>query len=287
MSEENKIQIDAPEKDYYEIDRMSNSSLSNFKRSPRHYLWHKAHPKESTPAMIIGNAFHTYVLENDLFGERYCSVPIDAPDRPTSAMINAKKPSPASIERVAWWQDFNSRNGNKIQIDASDFQMIKEMSESLFKHEPAMELINEIGQVEVPLFWTDDVTGIEMKGKMDGYHDEFTIDLKTCMNAFPESFSIDAFNNAYHRQAALYMDGRGRAGKKKGDFYFIAIEKEQPYGVSVMKCTQEFVRHGRMGYGSLLEDVRYWIEMGMPDVGYEWKSPVTGIHDLNLPSWIK
>jgi len=197
------------QEDYFKIDRMSNSSLSNFKRSPRHYLWHKENPKDETEAMVFGSAFHCYVLEHEKFEEQYCCVPNDAPDRPTAAMINAKKPSDASIIRVKWWNDFKEINGNKIQLDAADIEKIKRMNEALLNHAPAMELINEIGQVEMPLFWKDDVTGIEMKGKIDGFHHDFTIDLKTCMNAHPESFSTDAFNNAYHRQAALYMDGRG------------------------------------------------------------------------------
>ncbi len=274
------------DQEYYSLDRMSNSALSNFKKSPRHYLYFKEHSKEATPAMIFGNAFHTFILENDKFEERYCCVPPDAPDRPTNAMINAKKPSESSIIRVNWWAEFNQKNGGKICLTTDDTEKLKRMADALWKHEPAMDLINEIGEVEKPLLWKDDVSGIEMKGKLDGVHSDFTIDLKTCMNAQPDSFSIDAFNNAYHRQAALYMDGRAENKMNKGDFYFIAIEKEQPHGVSVLKCAKDFIQHGRMVYGGLLEDVRYWVEMGRPDVGYEWRSPF-GYHDLNLPAWVK
>lgn len=274
------------DKEYFSLDRWSNSALSNFKRSPRHFLYFKANKIEPTPAMIFGSAFHCYVLEQEKFAEQYCFVPGDAPDRPTAAMVNAKKPSESSVIRVAYWNDFNSKHGNKIQLKSEEFETIKRMHEALMNHEPAVELINQIGQTEVPLLWKDDVTGIEMKGKMDGVSDEFTIDLKTCMNAHPDSFSLDAFNNAYHRQAALYIDGRGINKMNKGDFFFIACEKEAPYGISVMKCAQDFVRHGRQVYSNLLEDVRYWIEMGSPDVGYEWKSPF-GYHDLNLPAWVK
>lgn len=287
MINETEIQPEQNAQDYYEIDRMSNSALSNFKRSPRHYLWFQENKPEPTPAMVFGNAFHTYILENDKFKERYCAVPDDAPKRPTLAQWNAKKPSPETIVACDWWRGFNAENDGKITLSKDEHETLLRMSDAFNKHEPAMELLNEIGSTEVPLFWDDDVTGIPMKGKMDAYHPEFTLDLKTCMNAFPETFSIDAFNNGLHRQAALYSDGRERTGKKKGDFYFIACEKEPPYGISVMKCTREFIRHGRMVYGSLLEDVRYWIEMGKPNVGYEWKSPINGIHDLNLPSWIK
>lgn len=266
------------EQDYYQIDRMSNSALSNFKRSPRHYLYHKAIKVEPTPAMVFGSAFHCWVLENEKFWEQFFLLDNSKRTEPDKAM-NSKL-------NIAWKAQVMAANSHKSMIEPEDLEKIKRMHDALMKHEPAAELINQIGEVEVPLFWKDDVTGIEMKGKMDGAHDEFTIDLKTCLNAQPESFSIDAYNNAYHRQAALYMDGRSANKRNKGEFYFIAIEKEQPYGVSVMKCAQDFIRHGRQVYGGLLEDVRYWREMGSPDVGYEWRSPF-GYHDLNLPAWIK
>lgn len=275
------------EPDYFGIDRFSNSALSNFKRSPRHYLYFKEHKKDPTPAMIFGSAFHCFVLEPDRFDEQYCCVPPDAPDKPASAMINAAKPSAASIIRVEWWRNFREQNGDKIELKNDDLEKIKRMSSSLSNHEPAKDLLLNIGEVEMPLLWQDDITGIEMKGKLDGIGDGFTIDLKTCINAHPESFSIDAFNNAYHRQAALYLDGRGLNKMTKGDFYFIAIEKTEPFGISVMKCAQDFIKHGRMVYGSLLEDVAYWRNMGSPNVSYEWKSPVDGRFDLNLPAWVR
>jgi len=274
------------QQDYFDIDRMSNSAMSNFKRSPRHYLYFKQNKIPPTPAMLFGSAFHCYILENELFEKRFITIDDDAPRRPTLKQRNAKKPSENTIIAVDFWDRFNERARGKEIISTDDLETIKRMHDALYAHEPAMELINEITEVEKPLLWDDDITGIGMKGKMDGCNEDMTIDLKTCMNAHPDNFTIDAFNNAYHRQAALYMDGRGLSKMNKGDFYFIACEKEPPYGVSVMKCANDFIKHGRMVYVNVLEDFRYWQEMGSPDVCYEWKSPF-GYHDLNLPYWVK
>ncbi len=286
---ENKtIVVEQPktDKEYFLLDRMSNSSMTHFKRSPRHYLYEKTHKKEPTDAMIFGSAFHCFVLEPEKFEEQYCTLPGDAPKRPTSAQWNAKKPSPESVASMAWWNEFNAANGTKIILDAEDLEKIKRMNDALLSNEFARELLDAVTEVEKPMLWTDEVTGIECKGKIDGFSNSFTLDLKTCLNAHPDSFSIDAFNSAYHRQAAFYMDARGVLKMGKGDFYFIAIEKEAPYGVSPMKCTNDFISHGRFVYSNILEDFRYWKEMGSPDVSYEWRSPF-GYHDLSLPAWVK
>lgn len=279
------VQTDASGKEYFEIPRFSNSALTNFKRSPRHYLYHKKNPV-TTAAMTIGSAFHCYILENEHFEKRYISLPDDAPKRPTSAQINAKKPSADTIAQIQWWNEFQPKCKGKELLAKDDIEMIKRMSEAVYAHTFARELLEEIGEVEKAMFWKDEVSGIEMKCKQDGVSPAITIDLKSCMNAHPDNATIDAFNNGYHRQASLYRDARYHNKMNRGDFYFIFCEKEEPYGVSVMKCTQDFIKQGAAVAGAILEDVRYWVEMGSPDVCYEWKSPL-GYADLHLPPWVK
>jgi len=286
---ESEIQeFNKSDEDYYKISRMSNSAMTHFKRSPRHFLYYQSFKVPPTAAMIFGQAFHCHILEPDKFNLQFACVPHGAPKRPTQAQWNAKKPSTDSIIAMEWWSKFNAENGKKTEIDSDELEAIKRMSAALYENDFARELMEALTEVEKPLMWKDDITGIEMKGKLDGFCNDFTLDLKTTINAVPEYFSRVAFDSAYHRQAALYMDGRQLADKKnkKGDFYFIAIEKEPPYGVSPMKCGRDFIEHGRFVYGECLEDYRYWIEQGSPDVAYEWRSPF-GYHNLNLPAWIK
>src|SRR4051812_2142933 len=99
----------------------------------------------------------------------------------------------------------------------------------------------------------------------------------------------------YHGQAELYRNGRhygsdiktGRkVGLPLGDFYFIAVEKEPPYGVSVNKAARDFLTAGRDLNDKTLEDFAYWKQMGAPDVGYEWRKPLL-YSTLNAPYWAK
>ena len=274
------------ENDYYKIDRMSNSMMKHFARSPRHYLYAKNNPIEPTEAMIFGNAFHTYILENDKYNDRYIVIPNEAPKRPTKAQLKAVKPSPDSVKAMEWWDEFNKQHLGKIVLDFEDSETIKQMTDALHRNNFAMELMNSITSTEKELLWTDDITGVEMKGKMDACNDDFTIDLKTCINAQPEAFSYSAYDMGYDRQAALYIDGRHEMKMKKGDFYFIAIEKTAPFGISVMKASRDFIARGRFRYGQILENFVYWKNIGSPDLDYSWNNPM-GYHSLGLPPWVK
>lgn len=260
------------------VERLSNTSLTQFKRSPLHYLYYKANKMEPTDAMIFGAAFHCFILENEKFSNHYFTINPD--ERPE------KDKTMTSKLNQAWKDEIITANKGKQLISAIDLDTISRMNDSLQRCTPAIELMSELSDVETPLEWMDTETGLPMYGRMDGKGSDFSIDLKTCLNASNEQFTRDAFNSDYPRQAALYVDGRQETEGKATDFYFICIEKNPPYAVSVQKCSLQFLSHGRLQYVTLLNDFVRWNEAGRPVAGYEWKNK-QGYFDLNLPSWIK
>lgn len=256
--------------EYFAMDRMSNSALKHFKRSPRHYLWNKMNKQEPTPAMVFGSAFHCFILEQERFKLEY------AIKQKVDGRTKAGK---------EYNDNFDLENSGKSIITTEDLFCLQRMQEKLSKNEFAMELLNEPGEVEKPFLWQDEVSGVMMKAKMDKVCKEFTIDLKTTINAQPDSFGTTCFND-YLTQPSVYVDARKHEGMNKGDFYFIAIEKEQPYGISVHKVGKDFIESGRLSYQTILQDYAYWVEMGSPDVDYSWHAP-KGFFTLNLPYWAK
>lgn len=253
---------------YYSIPRMSNSALKHFRRSPRHYLTNKQFPVV-TEAMVIGQAFHAFILEPDKFTGEFAVAPVC--DRRTK-------------EGKSTYAEFQLtlKPGQQI-IFKDDMAMIERMRESLYDDAHARELLDSVAWAEKPFEWTDDITGVECKAKMDAGNDVFTLDLKSCENADPFTFASYAYNNLL-TQPAMYVDARGANKMNKGAFYFICIEKSPPYGVSVLKVGNDFIKEGRAVYGEILSDYAYWLEMGSPDVCYSWKAPL-GYHMLNLPKW--
>lgn len=271
--------------DYYKIDKMSHSRMVNFRQSPRHYLYSLTHFEE-TKAMILGRAFHALVLEEDKFDDQFYG--IDISKRPD--MVHGM----TSKMNKAWKEDYQVRNSKKSYLSEKDFDTIRRMKDALFLDPKSAELFQEVHTVECSLFWTDPETGIEIKMKLDAMADDFTIDLKSCVDAKPEIFASHAFNMEYHGQGALYRNGRpiakdktGKALKmKKGDFYFIACEKEPPYGISVNKASKSFLDAGERLYDQTLSDFNFWRQMGAPDVCYEWRKPF-GYSTLDAPYWAK
>ena len=265
--------------DYYSLPQLSNSALNHFAISPKHYLWYKQNPPAPTPAMVFGQAFHCYILEPEKFKESFFV--LDTNNRPE------KDKTMASNLNKEWKAGMIAANIKKTQIDSDDFEKLGAMKKSLMLHVGASELILQVTVTEKEIFWRDKVSGIDMKGKLDGYFTNNIIDLKTCQSAEPVGFVTHAINYAYHRQAALYIDGCRANKLQAANFYFIAIEKEPPYAVSVLNTSNEFERLGRNSYQRLLEDFAYWQQLGEPDIGYEWKNPIDTIFETELPQWIK
>ncbi len=259
------------DQDYFAIDRLSNSRMSDFKRSPRHYLYAISNPTPSTPAMEFGSAFHMAILEPDKFESQYVTSP--------------KCDMRTTIGKETW-KTFAEANIGKTCISEPDMACLKRMKESLMAYAPARELIDQITEAEKPILWKDPLTGVELKGKLDGIGKNFILDLKTCQDANPANFASHAFNYDYHRQAALYLDGLKATGTIANNFYFIAIEKDAPHCVSLNRASDAFIEKGRSDYKAILENFRYWNELGRPDVGYEFANPFNDF-DMNLPNWVK
>lgn len=259
-------------------EQLSNTSLSQFKKSPLHYLYYKENKIEPTEAMIFGKAFHCFILENDLFKDRYFTLDFEKRAEPDKAM-NSKL-------NIAWKADQIQSNMGKELISKEDLDTINLMYEAVQNHKPAMELLSQLSAVESKIEWIDGDTGLSMIGYIDGKGDGFKIDFKVVKDASPEGFIKDAFNKDLPRQAALYVDADITLTGQVTDFYFIPIEKTPPFGVSVQKCSRQFLNHGKLQYSNLLSDFLRWDDAGRPVAGYEWKNK-QGYFDLNLPNWVR
>lgn len=187
------------DEEYFKIERMSASMMKHFARSPRHYLYAKRNPTPPTPAMIFGSLFHTYVLQRDIFEDRYVPYPVGAPRRPSITQLNAKKPSDETIQAIDFWDRFDNKNIGKELVMPEDMETVLRMNEAIFNNPAAKDIMLSITRTERAILWEDDITGIPMKGKMDGDNDDITIDLKSCENAHPDIFSRSAYDWGYDR----------------------------------------------------------------------------------------
>lgn len=229
MDEKTGIYNDIPHKDYLEIDRVSNSYLSKIAQVP---ACGKVKTLE-TPAMRIGTAFHTYVLEPEKF-------------------INQIAVSPKVDKRTkagkAAYAEFTDKAEGKTVISVDEVETIQSMGETIQRH-PRASLLLSNGIAESSIFWTDQETGIKCKARTDFLTNSgAVVDLKKTRNASPHGFLQSVVQYRYYQQAAFYLNGLNEIMDKGSieynRFAFIAVEDKPPFRVEVYELNAEFLEYG-------------------------------------------
>jgi hypothetical protein len=208
--------------------------------SPAHYRYQIEHPKPPTAEMLLGSAFHTYLLERPRFETEY--VVSDGP-------INPKTGFPFGRETKAMGEWIAQQA--KPVVCGTDFQRLRAMAERVLYNEQA-RVILEAGEAEVSLTW--DMAGKTCKGRMDWLAEGGNLfcDVKTTRSANPKSFARDAANMGYFMQMAFYADGYERITGKRAVPVIIAIEKEEPYACAVYVIGEAGLTLGRDQYQEAL-----------------------------------
>lgn len=258
---------------YHSGPGVSKSHLDTIAgKSPRHY-WHKyinpdREPSESTPAMILGSAIHTAILEPDNLAAEYVANP------GINRRTNAGK---------AEYEAFVAENAKKVVLEDEDFQTCLAVRDAVHSHPVAAGLLTG-GQAEQSFFAVDPETGELIKCRTDYMHDSgnMIVDLKSTEDASPNGFGKSAANFRYPVQTAWYNGVLDAAfGEHPQHWVFLAVEKKPPYAVGIYFMKPEDVARAAMAarrdFMRIVECRRsgYW-----PDYGAE-------ALPLSLPGWWK
>lgn len=228
---------------------LSKSSLDKINKSVDHYFME---PDAETPAMRVGTAFHTIILEPDKFEKQYICGPTDC-DRRTAAGKKA-------------WKDMEDDNPGKIILNENDWSMLHYMMESVSHHGLASEILNlNEGAAEETIMWNDSELGTLMKGRTDfrNFNMKAVIDLKSTQDATRNKLEKDLWSSdlRYHLQAAIYTDGiRTILGDDRWEFYFVYVEKKPPYAVQVVHLPPKAIDIGRIQYRENIIDLLKWLD---------------------------
>lgn len=261
------------EQEYNAVEGIRRSDLWVMNESAEKFHWHMMHrdEEEKTPALLFGSACHKFILEPHDFNREYAVTPPFI-DRRTKA---GKED----------WAKFCGENAGKTVIDRGDYELILNMAEAFNYNSLAENMI--VGQHEVPIFWTDPMTGEKCKCKADTVktvNGKYAIvDYKTAVNASTEKFNSEIFRHGYHVQAAMYTEGLqvslGLDYRPK--FFFVVQEKKEPFALNVIEATEDVVRYGDMVYHELLQKYHDCEEM---DVWPGYCSDQA--NESWLPGWI-
>lgn len=251
------------EKVYRARHGVNKSTLWELRKSPAHYKYLLEHPREDTPAMKIGRATHTAILRPRAFQSEFAVIPEDI-DRRTKA-------------GKAAYAAFEAKHPNVDLITVAEMEQITAMKNAVRSNSDAVSLLRHT-EKEKAIFWTDPQTGIKCKCRMDAVKEGVCIDLKTTLDASTSSFTREALKRGYDVQAAHYCRGlREKYGWDKVDFVIIAVEKEPPYAVNVLRCSDGFIDRGTWVLMDLLDKLKVCRDTG------KWDS--YGTNDILLPTW--
>ena len=256
-----------PAEVYHAWPLPSNSRLTTLRRSPAHLKYELEHPTPPTAAMRLGTALHAAVLEPSAFAETYAVLP-DFGDL---------RSSKARAERDLFMVDHSD-----VQfLTPGDFAAVESMRNSIFSVAPAFALLDAASEVELSAVFDEPVSGQRCKFRADGIVSEPAVifDLKTTIDASPESFAKSVFNFGYHRQAALYLHGAAAVGLTIDAFVILAVENTPPYAAAAYRIMDEAVEAGWDELSRLLD--RY----ARCDRAGEWPAYPDKIIDLALPAW--
>src|SRR5207237_1068569 len=195
-------------------------------RSPWNPLWEGEEKSE----FDLGTAAHLAVLEADQFSARTCLV--DAADYRTNKARELRD---------------QARAEGKVPLLFWQHDVVRAIAGSIRAHPIAREAFAN-GIPEATLTWRDAETGLPCKARVDWLptHRRWLIDLKSAASANPLVWRDQAYRLGYHARAAWYLDGaEAVTGQRPDEYWFVVVEKEPPYLVSVIAFDEAALDWGR------------------------------------------
>jgi hypothetical protein len=252
--------MDENQKYHLDTSRVSKSGLDLIDQAPAKYFakyFDKNYPDQKDKKYFnFGSAFHSSILENDVFRDEYIITP-----EFTGIGSQSKK------------AEFDQMNVDKKQITLIDYKSILLMNESIKRHKIASKLLFS-GMAENQFNWIDPDTGAKCKCKPDFLNENnYIIDLKSTDDASERGFKRSARKFRYHVQDPFYTDGLEQNGIRVKGFIFIAVEKEYPFLVNLFIYDKEDQDHGREIYKENLKTYTDCVNSGVwPGYGEEIKN---------------
>ena len=265
--------LDESNADYHGCPAVSHSKLETFRRRP--ILYKKQYidgtlAKPTSAAFAMGSALHCAVLEPSEFNRRYCQKPSNI-DRRTK-------------DGKAAYDQFVADNAGKEVLDADDFSTVLAMRRSVQLHASAQKLLAQ-GEAEVTWRVAHAGLPVPLQCRTDWVNVKggYIADVKTVNSLGNDEmeFSRTVATFGYHRQAALYLDILAKCGLTDLSWYFICVEKCEPFGTIVFKLDQSALEVGaNENYNDLFRLTRAYAEN-------IWINTPDDVQSLALPGWYK
>jgi exodeoxyribonuclease VIII len=237
--------------------------------TPRSY-WAKhvdpnREPFAPTDAMRQGSLVDCLITCPEEFQQKYVVIPDDAPKKPTSTQLSAKKPSEATIEAIQFWDNFNNSVGERDVISQEWFYTALDIRTVLETDATIGPVLAMQRQSQVPYFWIDEVHGIECKYKPDLEPEDGSLfDLKKGATAKPSLFERQAYSLGYDIQLNHYSKGFNLLHKKPPTRCgFIAYEWKWPHDCALILVDKDYLELGHKRRSLAIDKILKCDESGL------------------------
>lgn len=250
----------------------NQSYLKNILISPAHYKAAKKRRFLPTINMEIGSALHCLVLEGeDEFSKRYVLKPEDialnTKEGKEWKAAQTGKTILTNSEREKAWDSVHGMADSLMKLDWFD------------QSQPDYRKFNELS-----IYWEAD--DIPCKGRLDRLVDMgdylLVLDLKTTDSVEHGTFlkkMIGGMN--YLFQSAWYAEAASLAYDKPAKFVFAAIERTEPWTLTLFEVSEEMMDEGRRQIKMARQLLKKCLD------SKHWPTPDVSYNVLSLPNWFK
>lgn len=253
---------------YHAMDGWSSTQV---KTVVRHSIERALIPLDDTPALSFGRTMHDYFESPTGFNEKYAvfddtdiirSIRARRPDITAPAMTKDYKQEKAKFE---------AENSDKTIVSLQDYDTLRSMYESVtsssFYRNRIQSTINEGADVirEGSFFapYETEYGVIQLKARPDlmilGNGRAMIVDWKSCGDASQHAFRRDFFKYLYDIQAVFYS----RVAEISAyEFYFVAVEKTEPYACAMYSLSEETVSLAEQRLDEALERIGRYVHTG-------------------------
>lgn len=242
-------------------------------KSPAHY-WAGSYlnpdriEDEETNALRIGAAVHALILEPDTWLAQH--------------VVKPEGMSFATKDGKAWRAE--QEDAGRTILSLAEWRMVRGVEDAVKAHPLARRAIAASAS-EVTLTMRDPETGVWLKARPDALPHEpgrmpFSVQIKTTQDASPSAFSKSVWNYGYHLGAAIEIDMLSHLGWHDAPGYLlIAVEKEPPFAVSLLRLSDEAIAWGRHQYRRALRRFADCLATG------KWPAYAEDVTEIHLPEW--
>jgi hypothetical protein len=258
---------------------LSQSSLKQFKKSPKHYIQYLMQPRKDAEVLTVGSLIDCLALTPEDYEKTF--------------RVYEKFDKRSNADKLKWQELCDSASKDKVQlITKQQYDEAKIVVDALYSYNDARELLEAKKNAQAKINWKDKATGLPIVAKIDFECEigksHYLVDLKTTGSGQPDDFNRDIFKYGHNLQAACYLLAYQKKFFKFPEFLNLVVEKEPPYNVTIMYYDAKAIEQAKDEFYGLLKAFRRCMDENKWSMGYEfWLFGMHKYFTVNQPGYYK